>query len=130
MGSIGTATKTPATRTERLVNRITQEVQAWIDDSYLEDDDIEEIRDWHDLLENLDMEAKEAREYIIEALEGDYWDTIYNRSTSEKQTAARELTFDDDGTWEDENGNFLKYGDVMKLVKQELVKKNILRVAR
>lgn len=127
MGSIG-ANK--LTRTQKLVNRITKEVQSWIDDSFLEEDDFDDIRDWHDLLENLDMDAKEAREYIIEALESDYWDTIYNRSTPEQQKAARELTFDDDGTWEDENGNFIKYGDVMKLVKKELVNKKILKVGR
>ena len=41
-----------------------------------------------------------------------------------------DMQFDADGEFEDENGNFLKYGQVMRLVKQELVKRRILQVAK
>ena len=128
MGSIGasrsTAVSTPQTRTEMMVNRISNEVQDWIDDSYMDEDDKESVNNWHDLLEQLDMTAAEARETIIDSLESDVWDNILNhRSMTEDERA---LTFDD-GEFEDENGNFLKYGQVMKLVKENLVRRGILK---
>ena len=127
MGSIGASSSTPTvskTRTEKMVDRIAQEVNEWYDDMY--DDDKEAITDWHSMLEYLNMDAREARETIIESLESDIWDSIYGR----RNDVDRSLSFDDDGQFEDENGNFLKYGEVMKLVKQELVKRGILKVAR
>ena len=128
MGSIGankgTASTTPQTRTEMMVNRISNEVQDWIDNSYMDDDDTEAVSNWHDLLEALDMDAKEARDTIIDSLEGDIWDRILNHKPMTDDE--RELTFND-GEFEDENGNFLKYGQVMKLVKEDLVKRGILK---
>ena len=124
MGSIGASRGTPQTRTEMMVNRISNEVQDWIDNSYMDDDDKESVNNWHDLLEQLDMTATEAREAIIDSLESDVWDRILNgKSMTDDERA---LTFDD-GEFEDENGNFLKYGQVMKLVKEDLVKRGILK---
>lgn len=110
-----------------MVDRITQEIEYWIDDSYMDDDDKETVSNWHDLLEALDMTASEARTNIIEALDADVWDRILNHQTTQ---GFNDLQFDEDGTFEDENGNFLKYGEVMKLVKQELVNRKVLKVAR
>ena len=125
MGSIG-ASKS-LTRTQKMVNKISDTVQEWVNDSYMDDDDKESVRNWHDLLEQLDMDASEARTTIMDALEGDVWEKILShKGTTEEE---RSLMFDD-GEFEDENGNFLKYGDVMKLVKAELVNRGILKVPR
>lgn len=124
MGSVGKSTQT---RTQRMVGKISDIVQEWVDDSYMDDDDKESVSTWHDLLEQLDMEASEARTDIIESLESDVWDKILRHQPLTDDE--RNLSFDD-GEFEDENGNFLKYGDVMKLVKQELVNRGILKVPR
>lgn len=130
MGSVG-ATTTPQqsatmTRTERMVNRIANEVVEWVNDSWIDEDDKESIKNWHDLLEALDMTATEARTDILDALESDIWSRINSRQSVPEEDM--NLSFDGDGEFEDENGNFLKYGQVMKLVKQELVKRGILKV--
>ena len=125
MGAVGVKQE-PKTRTQRLVDRIVREIDDWIEDSYIDKDEMETIENWHDLLVHLSMESSEAKEYIKEALDSDVWDAInHHRDASE----AIELQFDEDGEFEDENGNFLKYKDVMKLVKQELVKKGYMQKA-
>ena len=133
MGSVGSTAKQPErqyTRTEKLVNRISKEIVDWVeDDGYLERDDegyLEGVNNWHDLLEQLNMEASDAKDYILEALDSDVWDAIRSNKDSSE---AMSLQFDGDGEFEDENGKFLKYGQVMKLVKQELVNRKILRKA-
>lgn len=67
----------------------------------------------------------------MEALEGDIWDAILNHRPAilNHRPANHDLQFDDDGEFEDENGNFLKYGQVMRLVKKELVNKGIIEKA-
>jgi len=111
------------TRTQKLVNRIVQEIELWLEDAYIDED--AGLETWSELLDACDLTSSEARNLIMEALEGDIWDAILNH-----RQADHDLQFDDDGEFEDENGNFLKYGQVMKLVKQELVKKGILEKAR
>ena len=134
MGSIGAQQQTQPepqlSRTDKLVNKISDRIrQGWVDDSVLEPEDFESINNWHDLLEQLDMTAAEARQYIMEELEGDAWDWIYRRPGANKEDM--ELTFDDDGTFDtgEQDKPFMKYGEVMKLVKQRLVNKGILRRA-
>lgn len=111
------------TRTQKLVNRIVQEIELWLEDAYVDDD--AELDTWSELLYACDLTSADARKLILEALEADIWDAILNH-----KQADHSLSFDDDGEFEDENGNFLKYRDVMKLVKQELVNKGILKLAR
>lgn len=113
------------TRTQKLVNKITGIIEDWIEDSYMDDDDKESVHSYHDLLEQLDMTAAEAREDIIDTLFDDAgtWRWHEKNNLSEEDKA---LIFMD-GEFEDENGNFLKYGDVMKLVKVELKNRNIIR---
>ena len=125
MGSIGVSRGTTSqTRTEMMVNKISNEVQDWIDNSYMDEDDKEAVSNWHDLLEALNMDAKEAKDTIIESLESDIWDKILHGKPMTDDE--RNLTLAD-GEFEDENGNFLKYGQVMKLVKEDLVKRGILK---
>lgn len=125
MGSVGSLKTAPVkTRTQRLVDRISQEVEDWLEDSWLDEEDKKGIDSWHDLLEGVDLSSSEAKEYILEALDSDVWDKI-NRHQDASE--AIELQFDEDGEFEDENGQFLKYGQVMKLVKQELVNRGILK---
>ena len=133
MGSIGSAgnsasTTKELTNTEYLVSKIAGTIEGWIADSYMDDDDKESVTDYHSLLESLDLTASEAREYIMEDLEERAWDWINRRPGASERDLT--TTFDDDGQFEDESGNFLKYKDVMKLVKKELVNRNILKVAR
>lgn len=130
MGSVGASTLTAKqperTRTERLVNLIGDIVGGWIEDSYIDDDEKETIENWHDLLEHLSMEASEAKEDIIEDLwdRAGTWNFSYSkRNIPEEDTKLIFL----DNEFEDENGNFMKYGEVMKLVKQELVKRGYMQ---
>lgn len=127
MGSIGKSTQT---RTQRMVGKISDVVQEWVNDSYMDEDDKESVRNWHDLLEQLGMESSEAKEDIIDSLfdmagTWRYWDKDVKNIPEED----KKLVFFD-GEFEDENGNFLKYGEVMKMVKQELVNRGILKVPR
>ena len=110
-------------RTQKLVNRIIQEIELWMEDAYIDDD--ANLETWSELLDACDLTSSEAKNLICEALESDIWDAILNH-----RPADHSLQFDDDGEFEDENGNFLKYGQVMKLVKQELVNRGILQKAR
>ena len=117
------------TLTEKLVNKIADKIiiDGWIADSYIEPEDYESINNWHDLLEQLDMTSAEARQYIMEELESDAWDYIYHRNGATEED--RKLTFDDDGTFDtgEDDKPFMKYGEVMKLVKQRLASKGIMR---
>lgn len=110
------------TRTQKLINRIIEEINIWIEDSYIDDD--ANLYNWSELLDACDLTSAEARDLIIEALDSDIWDAINNH-----RPADHSLQFDDDGEFEDENGNFLKYGQVMRLVKRELVNRGILEKA-
>lgn len=114
---------TDLTRTQKLVNRIVQEIELWLEDAYIDDD--ANLDTWSELLDACDLTSGEAKKMIVEALDSDIWDAILNHRTPD-----HDLQFDDDGEFEDENGNFLKYGQVMKLVKHELVRKGILSIAR
>lgn len=109
-------------RTQKLVDRIIEEIEIWIEDAYIDDD--ANLENWSELLDACDLTSSEARSLIIEALDSDIWDAINHH-----RPADHSLQFDDDGEFEDENGNFLKYGQVMRLVKKELVNKGILQKA-
>ena len=127
MGSVGNKATVPnLTRTERLVNLIADDiVGGWIQDSYIDEDELETVQNWHDLLEHLGMEASEAKEDIIEDLwdRAGTWSWYSNKNIPEED---RKLVFMDN-EFEDENGNFMKYGQVMKLVKQRLASKGIMQ---
>lgn len=110
------------TRTQKLVNRIIEEIEYWLEDAYVDDDTV--FYNWGELLEACDLTSGEARQLIMEALESDIWDAILNH-----KQADHDLQFDDDGEFEDENGNFLKYGQVMRIVKKQLVEDGILEKA-
>ena len=127
MGSIGKSTQT---RTQRMVGQISDIVQEWVNDSYMDEDDKELVRNWHDLLEQLNMEASEAREDIIDNLfdQAGTW-RFWDKDVKNIPEEDKKLVFMD-GEFEDENGNYLKYGEVMKMVKQELVNRGILKVPR
>ena len=129
MGGIGASkstSKPQLTRTEKLVNLIADDIiGGWIEDSYMDEDELESIQNWHDLLEHLDMTAAEAKEDIIE----DLWDRAGTWRYWEKSKVSEEdqkLIFMDK-EFEDENGNYLKYGDVMKQVKRRLAEKGIMQ---
>ena len=129
MGSIGANVSTPTlTRTERLVNLIADDVVgSWIEDSYIDADELETIQNWHDLLEHLGMESAEAKEAIID----DLWDRagtwrMWYEKPKDISEEDKKLVFMDN-EFEDENGNFIKYGQIMKLVKQRLASKGIIR---
>lgn len=106
-------------RTQRLVNRIIEEIQLWLEDAYIDDD--ADLANWSELLDACDLTSSEARSLILEALESDVWDAIMHH-----RKADHSLQFDDDGEFEDENGNFLKYRQIMNLVKKELVNRGII----
>lgn len=110
------------TRTQKLINRIIEEIELWLEDAYVDDD--ANLYNWSELLEACDLTSGEAKNLICEALESDIWDAIMSH-----RPADHSLQFDDDGEFEDENGNFLKYGQVMRLVKKELVNRGILEKA-
>lgn len=110
------------TRTQKLVNRIIEEIEYWLEDACVDDDTV--FYNWGELLEACDLTSGEARQLIMEALESDIWDAILNH-----KQADHDLQFDDDGEFEDENGNFLKYGQVMRIVKKQLVEDGILEKA-
>ena len=117
-----TAGPVTLTRTQKLVNRIIEEIEIWLEDAYVDDDTV--FYNWSELLEACDLTSSEARQLIMEALEADIWDAILNH-----KKADHDLQFDDDGEFEDENGNFLKYGQVMRIVKKQLVEDGILEKA-
>lgn len=112
------------TRTQKLVDRILEEIDIWIEDSYIDKDDMP-LENWSELMDECSLTSSEARELIIEALESDIWYAI-----NHNKPVDHSLSFDDDGEFEDENGNFLKYGQVMRLVKKELVNRGIISKAR
>ena len=126
MGAVGTVKQPERTRTERLVNLISDIVGEWVEDSYIDDDEKETINDWHDLLEHLTMEASEAKENIIEELwdRAGTWDSWYRKRDIPEED--KKLIFLDN-EFENENGDFMKYGEVMKLVKQELVNRGYMK---
>lgn len=114
------------TRTERLVNLIADDIIGeWIKDSGMDEDEISTILNYHDLLEHLGMESAEAKEDIIEDLfyRAGTWDWYSNRNIPEED---KTLVFMDN-EFEDENGNFMKYGEVMKLVKKRLADKGYMQ---
>ena len=113
---------TELTRTQQLINRIIEEIEIWIEDAYIDDD--ANLYNWSELLEACNLTSSEACHLIMEALEGDIWDAILNH-----KPVNHDLQFDDDSEFEDENGNFLKYGQVMRLVKKELVNRGIIEKA-
>lgn len=129
MGSVGAnRNAVNLTRTERLVNLIADEVvQSWIDDSYMDDDEKETILNWHDLLEHLGMEASEAKEAIIEDLwdRADTWRPWYEKPKNISEEDKKLIFMDNE--FEDENGNFIKYGEIMKQVKKRLAEKGIMQ---
>lgn len=125
-GNSGVQRSAPSkTRTERMVDLITTEIEGWVEDSYMDDDDKSMVHNWHDLLEQLGMTAAEAKEDITEALfdRAGTWRWWENNKVPEED---QKLVFMDN-EFEDENGNYLKYGDVMKLVKVELKNRGIFR---
>ena len=125
-GNSGVQRSAPTkTRTERMVGLITDEIEEWIADSYMDDDDKSMVHNWHDLLEQLGMTSAEAKESITDAL----WDRAGTWRWYDKPKVSEEdqkLIFMDN-EFEDENGNYLKYGDVMKLVKAELKNRGIFK---
>lgn len=124
----GKAPEPQLTRTERLVNLIADDIIGdWIDGN-IDEDEFEGIENWHELLEHLGMEAAEAREDIIE----DLWQRAGTFEWWRKNDLPEEdkkLIFMD-GEFENENGDYMKYGEVMKLVKQRLKDKGIMQTAR
>ena len=131
MGSIGANKNTPSlTRTERLVNLIADDiVGSWIEDSYIDEDELEGIQNWHDLLEHLGMESAEAKEAIVEDLwdRAGTWRMWYEKEKNIPEEDKKLIFMDNE--FEDENGNYQKYGQIMKLVKQRLVSKGIMKKA-
>lgn len=114
------------TRIEKLVNLIADDIVGeWVRDSGMDADEIETIQNWHDLLEHLGMEASEAKEDIVEDLydRAGTWHWWENKNISEED---KKLVFMDN-EFETEDGNYMKYGEVMKFVKQRLASKGIMR---
>ena len=114
------------TRTERFVNLIADDIiGGWVEDSGMDEDEIESIQNWHDLMEHLDMTSAEAQEAIV--------DDLFDRAGTWRWYETRNIPEEDkklifmDNEFEDEKGNFIKYGEVMKLVKQRLAAKGIMR---
>lgn len=127
MGSLG-ASKPTLTRTERLVNLIADDiVKGWIDDAELDKDELETIQNWHDLLEHLAMESSEAKEAIIEDLwdRAGTWRMWYEKEKNIPEEDKKLIFMDNE--FEDENGNFVKYGEIMKQVKKRLAEKGIMQ---
>lgn len=132
MGSVGANKGTvqpQLTRTERLVNLIADDIiGGWIKDAELDEDEFESILNYSDLLQHLGMESAEAKEDIIEDLwdRAGTWGFLYGRRDKDIPEEDKKLIFMDN-EFEDENGNRMKYGEVMKLVKQRLASKGIMQ---
>lgn len=130
MGGVGTSTtvQPQLTRTERLVNLIADDIiKGWIDDSYIDEDEMETILNWHDLLDHLNMEASEAKEAIIDELwdRAGTWARWYEKPKNIPEEDKKLIFMDNE--FEDENGNFIKYGEIMKQVKKRLAEKGIMQ---